>query len=342
MQEAKVYLFTGPEAGDKKDSIENIKNKAQEEAGQLDFYTYYSSETRIQDVVSQLQNESLFSSATFIVLKNAELVKGKDADLLASWCKSAAGSPNTLILVTDEKSVDKKIEAAVPSSHKKMFWEMFENRKTQWLTGYFKKNGFNVTLDAAEQILEMVENNTDALKTECSRFFYCMPVGSTVTPSDVDKILSHNRAENAFTLFEEMADSSKSPRQRFESSLEILQKIRLSRESNSVALIAGLAYCFRQLRSWHALHAKGASPTDLQLKTAGFSGKIMKERYQKASRVWGAGNVSSILALLARTDMSNRSSGMAMENTYLTMMIYSIVIKDGLFPSDYEAEWGVH
>lgn len=335
MAEAEVYLFTGPEAGDKKEAIETIRARAEKANGQLDYYSYYASETRIPDIVAQLQNESLFSSATFIVLKNAELVKGKDAELLASWCKNAAESPNTLILVSDENSVDKKIDSAVPSQHKKMFWEMFENRKSQWVQSYFRKNGFGITDEAVEQILDMVENNTDALKTECSRFFYCMPQGSTVTPSDVEKVISHNRTENAFTLFEEMADSTKSPRQRLESSMEILQKIRLSRESNSVALIAGLSYCFRQLRAWHMLHQKGASPTEVQLKAAGFSGKKNRERYEKASRVWGAGNVSSILSLLAYTDMANRSSGMALEYTCLTMMIYSIIIKNGLYPAEY-------
>ncbi|MBQ1869970.1 MAG: DNA polymerase III subunit delta, partial [Treponema sp.] len=181
MAEAEVYLFTGPEAGDKKEAIETIRARAEKANGQLDYYSYYASETRIPDIVAQLQNESLFSSATFIVLKNAELVKGKDAELLASWCKNAAESPNTLILVSDENSVDKKIDSAVPSQHKKMFWEMFENRKSQWVQSYFRKNGFGITDEAVEQILDMVENNTDALKTECSRFFYCMPQGSTVT-----------------------------------------------------------------------------------------------------------------------------------------------------------------
>ena len=83
------------------------------------------------------------------------------------------------------------------------------------------------------------------------------------------------------------------------------------------------------------LHQKGATPTEVQLKAAGFSGKKNRERYEKASRVWGAGNVSSILSLLAHTDMANRSSGMALEYTCLTMMIYSIIIKNGLYPAEY-------
>ena len=284
----------------------------------------------------QLQNKSLFTPASFIILRDAELVKGKDAELLASWIKTAASVSDTLILISDENSIDKKIEGAVPSSHKKIFWEMFENRKLPWVQSFFRKNGFSVTEEAAEQILDMIENNTESLKSECSRFFYCFEKGHTVTATDVDKILAHNREETAFTLFEAMADPSKSPKSRFENAVEILQKIRVSRSGNAVALIAGLTYCFRQLRLWHQLHSNGASPTDAQLRAAGFSGKKNQGRYMGAAKVWGAGNVSSILALLAHTDISNRESGTLLESTSLTLMLYSIVVKNGIFCEEYQ------
>ena len=337
MKEPEIYLFTGPEIGEKKEAIETIREAAEKKNGPLDVYTYYASETRVIDVVSQLQNLSLFSGALFIVLKNAELIKGKgDIDTLSGWTAGGAkDSPNTLILVSDENSIEKKVEQLFPSSHRKIFWEMFENRKPQWVQGFFKKNGYSVSPEAVEQILEMVENNTETLKSECSRFFYCFEKGHTITPEDVDKILSHNREENAYTLFNAMADSTRSPVQRLESSLEILQKIRLSRDSNGVSLIAGLSFSFRQLRTWHGLFADGATPNDAQLKAAGFSSVKAKDKFRSASKVWSMGATASILALLADTDMKIRENGTGLEDTFLTMMIYSIIIKNGLFCSEY-------
>ena len=338
MNDIELYLFTGPEAGEKEEAISNIRNAAVKKNGSVDEYKYYAGETRIQDVVAQLQNASLFTPALFIIFRNAEQLKGKaDLEPLSQWAKgSAKSSPNTLILVSDENSVDKKIESLVPSNHKKIFWEMFENRKEQWIQGFFRKNGFSVTPDAVARILDMVENNTEILKSECSRFFYCFDRGSTIQEDDVDKILSHDREENAFTLFESMADTSKSPVQRLESSLEILQKIRMSRESNGVMVIAGLTYCFRQLRAWINLHSENKSPTDAQLKSAGFAGKKNQERYRNASRLWTPGAVTAILALLANTDVSIRSFGTSMEYTSLFKLIYSVVIKNGRFFAEYD------
>ena len=89
----------------------------------------------------------------------------------------------------------------------------------------------------------MIENNTQALKNECSRFFLLFPKDHIVTCDDVEAVLTHNREENAFTLFDAIADSSATPQKRMESGVEILQKIQLSpaKDGSSVkTLLRGL------------------------------------------------------------------------------------------------------
>lgn len=339
MAAREFYVFTGPEAGEKNDAIANIREQAKKRNGDISEYRYYASDIRVADLIAQLQNASLFEPALFITVRSAELIKGKgDVELIVNWVKSTAENSNTLILISEENGIDKKLESACAGDHKKVFWEMFENRKSQWVESFFRKNGFSVTSDAVEQILDMIENNTESLRSECSRFFYCFERGHTVTCGDVDKILSHNREENAFTLFDAMADGSKNPSQRFETSIDILEKIKASSKSGYlIALIAGLTYCFRQLRSWHAIHANGARPTDVQLKTAGFSGKKKQEQYDRASKIWNNGATSSILALLAHTDGSIRETP-ALDENIMAICIYSIVIKNGLFAASYDVE----
>lgn len=335
--ESGVYLFMGPENGDKNDATDNLKATAEKTHGAVDFYRYYAGESRVMDIISQLENVSLFSSALFVVVKNAELIKGKDdISLIASYIKSSTDSPNTLVLESDENSVEKSLEALFPPSRKKIFWEMFDNQKPQWVIRYFQKNGLQIEMDAVEQILDMVENNTEALKAECSRFFYCFEKGHRVSTEDVDKILSHNREENAFTLFAAMADPTASPKERLETSMGILQKIRLSKDSSGTALLAGLTYCFRQLRSWQALHAGQEAPGESQLRAAGFSGKKKQAQYAGAARIWGAGAAASILSLITSTDMDIRSGGTMLEDTSLVLLLHGIIIKNGLYPAKYE------
>lgn len=344
---APVYLFTGPEFGERNDEVAKVKADLKKKFGSSDEFLFYTTDTRVEDVVSQLRNESLFTPATCIVLRGAELIKKKDEiDLLSSWIDSVTSSvknPNpsdssVLILVSDEVSVDTKLDKLIPKDHRRIFWEMFEDRKESWLQNFFRKNGYSLMPDAASLILDMVENNTEELKSECGRFFLCFPAGHAVTAEDVEKILTHNREESPFTLFDAMSDANESPAKRLENSLAILQKILLSKNSNAVMLIAGLTSCFRRLALWIALHANGSSPDDFTLKTNGFGSKTARSQYSSASRIWGAGQCAAIIAVLSRTDMGIRSIGSSQEETQLEIMLYQIIIRNGAYCCAYESE----
>ena len=324
-----VYLFTGPEFGERNDAIENLKNSVSKKFGSVDNYLFYASETPVNEFMSVLQNESLFSEATFITVKNAETIKKKDEiEIILNWIKNVKSENAVLVLVSDEISVDSKIEKAVPSSNQKKFWEMYEDKKLPWIQNYFSKNGYTLTEDAGNLILSLIENNTQSLKAECSKFFICFPKGTKITEETVDKILTHTREENAFSLFDAMSNSQKTSQERFQNSLEILQKIRLSKENSSVMIIAGLSSCFRKLSLWHKLRLEGKND-DFNLKINGFSSAKLKKQYLSASKNWTSGETSAILSILAETDMNIRSGGTLLENTLLEKALYEIIIKKG-------------
>ena len=182
--EIPVYLFCGPEIGQRNDAVDAVKSALKKKYGSSDEFLYYAADTRIEDIVSQLRTESLFTPATCIVLRGAEAIKKKEKiELLGDWIDSVTPSAknaspsdaSVLILVSDELSVDAKLEKRIPKEHKKQFWEMFDDRKEAWLRDFFRKHGYTLEPEAAETILDMVENNTESLRTECSRFFLCFP-----------------------------------------------------------------------------------------------------------------------------------------------------------------------
>lgn len=337
MAQAPVYLFTGPEAGEKNDAILQLRVAARKKAGVLDEYTFYASETKFSQVTTLLLNESLFAAGRFVVFHGAEQLKKKeDLEMLSSWIASSGGGASILVLVSEEVGCDKKLEALIPKSNKQIFWEMFDNRKEQWLVNYFKKSGYSISADAVELVLELIENNTEALKSECSRFFLCFPQGHQVSVEDVEKILAHNREESAFTLFDSLCAVGRSPVVRLEAALGILQKLRLSKDSSGVQLIAGLTYCFRRLLAWHQLIRDNPSPSDLDYKIRGFSSKKARSQYLNAGRLWSAPQVGQILALLSRSDMEIRTGGTLLEDTILQSLLYGITFKNGEALTQYE------
>jgi DNA polymerase-3 subunit delta len=268
-----------------------------------------------------LQSGTLFSDGVCIVCRNAELIKKKDdIQMIADWLTNPEPSA-VLILVSDEISVDSKLEKLIPPANRKKFWEMFESDKLPWVTSYFSKNGYRIQQGAAKLILELIENNTQALAAECSRFFVLFPKDHEITEADVDSVLTHSREENAFSLFRELANSADPAPVRLEKGLQILQKIRLSKENSSTMLIGGLASCFRKLQDWHK-RGEVAVPQ-----------KPLQKQYRSAATVWTLGQTTAILAVLASTDMEIRSCEGSfkaqMEEELLTKMLYEIIIKNG-------------
>ena len=334
-----LFLYTGPEFVERNDAIAEMKLSAEKKFGSLDYHQLYTADVSLNDVLSLLQNGNLFVPARFVVLRGAEAIKKKeDIELLSKWCeelKTIQPDDVWLILVSDENSVDKKLENLVPKEHRKIFWEMFEDRKEQWLESFFRKNGYKTDPDVAELILSLVENNTEALRTECSRFFVCFEKDHIITTDDVESILAHNREESAFTLFDAMAALEHEPQTRLSESLLILQKLRNSKDSNYVSLIAGLTWCFRKLKVWHAL-AKEGGLSDFNLKINGFQAKKMQQKYRAAAKIWNPAQTESAISLLSSVDMMIRSSGASVESTSLQTLVYCLCMKKGYPLCEYE------
>ena len=342
-----VYLYIGPEFGERNEAVNALKAQINKKFGSFDDYSYYATDTSVATVVSMLQSESLFTPATCVVYKSAELIKKKeDIELLSSWINSV--TPNAknktpkdsavLILVSDETSIDAKLSKLIPKENQKVFWVMFENRRVPWLKDYFKKNGYSIEEDAAEMILEMVENNTESLKNECSRFFTLFPAGKCITAENVDAVLANTREESVFSLFGAMVDASQTPAKRLENSLTILQKLRLAAGTSggsADAIVAGLTFCFRKLEVYHQLSRNG-HPDDFTLKKNGISSPAMRTQYSNAARLWTMGQTMAIISMLASTVMNIRSTGTAVEQSYLEMLLYSIIIKKGASVQVYQ------
>ena len=322
-----IYLYTGPEFGKRNEAVDAVKAAHKKQFGVIDEHSFYLLETPLSEVMTILQSGTLFSDGVCIVCRNAELIKKKDEiQMISDWLDNPEPSA-VLVLVSDEISVDSKLEKLVPSANRKKFWEMFESDKLPWVTSYFSKNGYRIGQGAAKLILELIENNTQSLAAECSRFFVLFPKEHEITEADVDSVLTHSREENAFSLFRELANSADPAPVRLEKGLQILQKIRLSKENSSVMIIAGLASCFRKLEDWHR---KGEQAIPQQM---------LQKQYRSAAKVWTMGQTAAVLAVLASTDMEIRSGGTQMEDVLLQKMIYEIVIKNGAQLSTLSQEY---
>ncbi|MDR0600060.1 MAG: DNA polymerase III subunit delta [Treponema sp.] len=311
MAAGETYLFLGPELGEKLDALARIRNALPPGTEET---VFYAGETSPPEIAAVLRNGSLFSEGRLFIVKNAELIKKKEEAELLAACLKNPQRDTVLVLVSDEIKIDRRVEDCVPKEHRKIFWELFEHKKTEWLASYFKREGCSIDESGVQAILEMVENNTDALRRECGRLILFLGKEKVITAEDVEKCLSHTREESAFTLFSAIA------RGNLLLSLEIARSLTASRQSPQ-AITATLAWCFRKLRDYLALISAGP-PGDFELRKIGLGSVKTRADYAEAARRWSRADAA--LALIGDYDYLLRSSGAAWEEILMDQLIFRL------------------
>lgn len=322
MSKGRTYLYLGPELGERSDAVDALRSSlAAEGGGAPEEHSFYAGETRLGDLLSLLMNASLFSSRRLITVKNAEVIKKKDeVDLLVQYIASPA-EDTVLILVSDETSVDRRLEEAVPKDAKRVFWELFEDRKTEWVASFFRREGFRLSPDAVDSILELVENNTDALRRECGRLVLFLNPSKVVEAEDVEGLLAHTREESAFTLFARIADGD------LPKAVETLHTLLGAKES-PVQIFAGLSWCFKRLGDYVAL-ADAGRINDFELRRVGIASKRAQRDYAAAAKRYDAAAVARCTSLIAEFDVTLRASGAALETILMDVFLCKLVAGRG-------------
>ena len=319
MPDVNAHIFLGPEIGKKQDAIDDIRKKLSKN-GTHEEFVFYAGETAAVDIANVVQNHSLFSQARLFIVKNADQIKKKDDTVLIASCMEELESDCAMILVSDDFKLAAGIDNSCPKENRRVFYEMFENQKTEWVQSFFKREGRNISDDGIELILEMVENNTDALRRECSRLMLFLPKDSTVEAQDVEKWLSHNREESAFSLFSRIAagDSSRA--------IESLHTLLAAKESPQ-GILAGLTWCFKKLRDYLALVKTGNADNSFELKKIGLSSPKVKSDYMSAGRRYSAAAVDACIAATAEYDVLLRLSGSALESVLMDTYVLKVMGK---------------
>ena len=308
----KCYLLLGPELGEKHDALNVLRGRLGTTAGSETAETsFYAGETQTEEIVTVIKTGSLFNDERIFIIKNAENIKKKDeAELFASCIKHLLPG-TTVVLISDETRLDKRIEDAVPKENKTIFWELFENKKSDWLAAFFRRSNCRIEESGIRTILEMVENNTDALSRECTRLILFLGKDKIITGEDAEKYLSHTREESGFTLFAAIA------RGNLPLSLEILRSLTASKQAFQ-SITASLAWCFRRLRDYLSL----GSINDFEMKKIGITTYRTRSDYSEAARRWP--KADRALAMIGEYEYLLRSSGSAWEEILLDTLVFHL------------------
>lgn len=324
-REPAVRLLLGPEEGDKTAFIDKVKESLTSKNGEQPEVTrFYAGETSMAEVVRCLRNQTLFvKHRLVIVLDIAEVQRAEETAMMAEYVSSPAEDA-TLLLVSPgfAGEVNKKIVAAVPKENQKIFWEMFDDKKQGWVTNFFRQRTITIVPEAAEYILDMVENNTRDMRTECERLAQFFGADATIGLENVEQYIYHSKEENVFTLFDKICQRELS------TSVEVLDKILLSREAEATQIAGGLLMQFRRLGLLESMLAESYEASEAFTKLRIFSKKNQKT-YIEGAKKFTPAEIGAIIQLLAAFDERFRSVKTDLHELLLHLLVYYIVQKAG-------------
>jgi DNA polymerase-3 subunit delta len=321
---AGIRLLLGPEEGEKAAFIEKIREALAKGGEAPELTRFYAGDSRIADVLLCLRNQTLFARHRLVILANAEEVrKADDVAALVEYAGSPASDATFLIVSSGFASeIDRRIVAIVPKDAQKIFWEMFDNQKPGWITGFFRQKRITITPEAAEHILDMVENNTRDMRSECERLAQFFGENASIGLEGVEQYIYHSKEENVFTLFERLCARELS------SSIEVLDTILLSREADAPQLAGGLLLQFRKLAGLKRMLADNYSAAEAYPKLRLFS-KRNQKTYRGGCDTFSMTDIETILQLLTAFDERFRSVRTELHGLLLHLLVYYIVRRAG-------------
>jgi len=315
---APVFLLVGPEEGEKQEFIRNIKSDYTASSSEPpESHHFYAGQTPAGEIISLLQNGSLFSSFKFVTLYNIDELKKGEVQQLSDYLSHPEPSA-TLFLVTHEYRAPAPIGKAVPKGQQKTFFELFENKKREWLLTYFRRAKLEIDGDAVEMVLELVENNTIEMKNAADRLILYFGPGSRLTGDNIEEFIYHSKEENVFSLFQKIIQRD------LAGSLEVLHRILLSGQSSGVQILGGLLWQFRRLLKLSRLLDRRFSPEEA-LQAAAIRGKRNQQNYMEASRIFSTRQLERIIALVADFNGQVRQQRAEAETILLEYFLYSVL-----------------
>jgi DNA polymerase-3 subunit delta len=314
-----VYLLLGPETGSRDEFIRKIRHGIAKRSGEEpEEHRFQGGEDGFGEVETLLRSPSLFQAHVLALFFGAEKIGGKeDGSRLKAYVKEPSQQA-TLVLISEETRIDKAWAKSFPKAWTTIFWELFEDKKRNWLAQRFRSLGVRIEPDAEEIFLEMVQNDTAQMGAEAERLAQVAEDG-VIRADLVETYLYHGKSETVFSLFESAIIGELSH------ALDILQKLLLGSDANPVQIVGGLLWQLRRLLRYRLLLDAGRTP-EAARGEAGIRGKRNSAFHDRAARQVTSGHLHFLIHRATTCDADLRAMPNPTHTLLLERLVYEIAV----------------
>ena len=232
----------------------------------------------------------------------ADNIKSSDKKKIIEAFKAAGFNninPDTYLVVMNEENdrISSQLTGLLTATQNITFWEMFENKKVDWVRSEVKKFNLFIEENAVNFLLDTIENNKQQLFNEITKIavsFQEIQSGKNVIDRDfIEDYLYHSKEENAFTLFNAVMNKN------LDKALDIVEKIFYTDE---ISLLGGIMWCQRRFIKVLDLTANQKLPVDEAFKQININGKKSRQEMNAGIKNYSFEHVSTMFYHLGELD----------------------------------------
>jgi DNA polymerase-3 subunit delta len=206
-----VYLFYGDEEFLMQRALARLEAGLTEMAGEPpNRVLKEAQELGLAEFLAESREATLWGSGQLLILRRAESYPAEELEALTEYLEHPAPRAWVVLLAEGLKAreVEKhpvwgrlaREEAALG------FFRLREGELCQWLMREARQQGKNLSLPAAQRLVEMVGDNLAELSQELEKLALFAGAESTLTPALVTQLASHSRSYNIFALVEALGE----------------------------------------------------------------------------------------------------------------------------------------
>ncbi|MGB8992396.1 MAG: DNA polymerase III subunit delta [Desulfobaccales bacterium] len=206
-----VYLFYGDEEFLMNRALARLDAALTEKAGEPPTRVIREAqEVELADFLSESRSATLWGPGQLLILRRVETYPAAQLKALAAYLDHPAPRAWVVLLAEGLKAREVENHAVWGRMYREEaalgFYRLREGELYQWLSREARLQGKNLTLAAAQRLVEIVGDNLAELSQELEKLALFSGADHTLTPALVTQLASHSRSYNIFALVEALGE----------------------------------------------------------------------------------------------------------------------------------------
>jgi DNA polymerase-3 subunit delta len=314
-----IYFLMGEEPYyiDKLSDYIEEKVLSEEEKG-FNQTVLYGRDVSIEDIISTAKRYPMMAERQVVIVKEAQdLIR--TIDKLESYADNPMAT-TVLVFCYKYKTLDKRKKVTKLLAKNGVVYEskkLYENQVGDWIKRVLSGKKYLIEPKANAMLVEFLGTDLSKINNELEKLQIILPVGSTITPKDIEENIGFSKDFNVFELRKALGERNQLK------AYTIAKNFAQNPKDNPMVVTTSLVFSFFiQLLKYHGL--KDKNPKNVAA-VIGVNPFFLKE-YDVALKNYPMKKVSQIVGALRDIDVKSKGVGAnAMsQSDLLREMLYKI------------------